>query len=265
MRRALLREGPRRGYTRCMPEDRPQPGLGGPLMFAALAVAGVLLAMLAVYVGTGLQDGFGDWDLHRIGRRLRRALPWALPLAAVAGVALRAYYASVLQLGASGMAVLWSVVRAFVHFPLFGMLALFAVMWGFARAAWDWAMTRWERDAGAVAPEPEIILPRWLGLPVWFMFLPFIAMKLPMESDIELPQTISTRRLLRWLPAMLAALCLFTGAVSEDTGERIDPYWLAAIASFWLADYLIVALRVAPVLRARRAVHAARRQESAAK
>jgi len=234
-----------------MPEVRPHPELGGRLVFAALAIAGALLAMLAVYVGTGLHDGFGDWDLHRLGRRFRRALPWALPLAALAGVLLHAYYARMLQPGPSGMVMLWSILRAFAHFPLYGTLMLLAALWGFALAGRDWVMIRWGHKVGAAAADAESILVRWLGPPLWFIGLPFIAAKLPMEGDLELPQTISRRRLLRWLPALLAVLFLLTDAVSEETGERVDPYWLTAMASYWLADYLVVALRVAPVLRAR--------------
>jgi hypothetical protein len=234
-----------------MPVDRPQPTLGRPIIFAALAVAGTLLAMIAVYAGTGLHDGFGDWGLHRIGRRFRHALPWALPLAAVAGVFLHAYYARMLRPGVSGVMMLCTVVRAFVHFPLYGMLALFAMLWAFVHAIVTGVSGRWLRGGGAVEDSASPFA-RWLGPPVWFIILPFIGMKVPMEGDMAVPETISRRRLLRWLPAVIALILLYTDAVSEETGERIDPYWLAAIASFWLADYLMVALRVAPVLRARR-------------
>jgi hypothetical protein len=213
--------------------------------------------MLSVYVGTGLHDGFGDWDLHRIGRRFRRALPWALPIAAVAGVLLHAYYARMLQPTAAGIGILWSIVRTFVHFPLFGMLGLLAILWGFVRAAWQRVMIRLGRESPAAAEDAESIVARWVGLPLWFILLPLIVAKMPVESDMRLPQTMSRRRLLRWLPAVFALLFFYTDAVSEETGERIDPYWLAAVASFWLADYLMVALRVAPVLRARRVLSSA--------
>ena len=236
-----------------MPEDRSDAELGGPLFFAALAVAGVLLAMLAIYVGTGLYDGFGDWGLHRIGRRFRRALLWALPLAAVGGILLHRYYARMLQPGVSGTVVVWGIARAFVHFPLYGMIAMLAVVWGFALAGWNWIAIRWGRNAGETDEDFESISLRWLALPLWFALLPFIGTKLPIGTRWEFPQTVSPRRLLRWLPAVIATLMLFTDASSEETGERVDPYWLAAFASFWLADYLMVALRVAPVLRARRA------------
>ena len=236
-----------------MPDDRPQPELGGRLVFAALALAGTILAMLAVYVGTGLHDGFDDFGLHRIGRRFRRALPWALPLAALAGVLLQAYYARLLRQGKPGADILWSIVRAFAHFPLYGMLALLAFMWCMVIAGWRLVLIRWQRKSAAAPEDSESLFLRWLGPPVWFIALPFVVMKMPMEGDFKFPQVISRRRLLRWLPAILALVFLATDAVSEDTGERVDPYWLAAVASFWLADYLMVALRVAPVLRARRA------------
>lgn len=222
-----------------------------PLAGAALGVAGLLLAMLAVYVGTGLHDGFGDWDLHRLGRRLRRALIWALPLAVLGGLLLHAYYERLLQGGVSGWVSLGSVLRAFAHFSLFGALALFAMMWSFVIVGWELLARLWRRREAAPAGA-EGLLQSWIGPPVWFIVLPFIMLKLPMEGDIELPQTVSRRRLLRWLPALLALIFMYTDAVSEDTGERIDPYWLTLAASFWLIDYLIVAFQVAPELRARR-------------
>lgn len=222
-----------------------------PIAAGALGVAGLLLAMLAVYVGTGLHDGFGDWDLHRLGRRLRRALIWALPLAGVGGLLLHTYYERLLRGAASGWVILGSVLRAFAHFPFFGALALFAMMWSFIVAGWRLLARLWRRgDPALDDPDPE--LQRWIGPPVWFIMLPFSMLKVPMEGDLELPQTVSRRRLLRWLPALIAMIFLYTDAVSEDTGERIDPYWLTLAASVWLIDYLIVAFQVAPELRARR-------------
>lgn len=247
----------RSGYTLRMPEGRTNPELGGPLVFAALAVSGTLLAMLAVYVGTGLHDGFGDWDLHRIGRRFRRALLWALPVAAVAGILLHAYYRRLLGQSGPGIGMVWSVVRVFAHFPLYGMLVLLATLWCIVPACWRLVSSLRRRSAGAAEEEHESIFGRWLGPPLWFIMLPAVVLKLPSEGNMEIPETVSRRRLLRWLPAVLALLLLSTNAVSEDSGERVDPYWLAALASFWLADYLMVALRVAPVLRARRAASTA--------
>jgi hypothetical protein len=227
------------------------------LACAALAMAGVVLALLAVYIGTGLHDGFGDWDLHRIRRRFRRALPWAVPLAGLGGYLLWRFYERMLQPEQSGLVILVAIVRAFAHFPLFGALALLALVWGFAATLGKVALhlAKW----GSLGDEGdgESMFERWLGPPVWFMFMPFIALKLPMEGDMEIPDTVSRPRLLRWLPAVLALILLFTDASDGDTGERIDSYMLAAFAGFWLADYLIVALRITPLLRARERAGAA--------
>lgn len=226
-----------------------EPPLGGPVIFVGLAIAGTLLAMLCIYAGTGLLDGFRDWDLHRIGRRLRGALPWALPLAGLGGLLLHAYYRRLLAPGTSGWVVLLAIPRAFAHFMLFGALALVATLLGFALAFGRALLRRWQRLPCAEAEESLPL--RWLGVPVWFVVLPFVAMKLPLKGDMELPATISRRRLLRWLPAVLAMTLLWVGAEGEDSGKRVDPYAMAALASFWLADYLIVMQRIAPILRAR--------------
>ena len=45
------------------------------------------------------------------------------------------------------------------------------------------------------------------------------------------------------LPWLIACVFLWVGAESEDTGDRVDPYWLTAVASIWFADYLMVAFR----------------------
>lgn len=236
------------------PPQTVEPAIGSQLLWAGIAAGGLILAMLAVYVGTGLHDGFSDWDLHRLGRRLRRSLPWSLPLAVVAGLLLRGYYLGLLRGSRSGWGMLWSVARAFAHFPFFGMLALLAMMWGFLAAGGRLLPRLWRKAARKpLPPQNEApVLERWLAVPLWFIMLPFIVLKLPMEGNIAIPQSISLRRLLRWLPAMLALLFLYTDAYSEDSGERVDPYWLTAFAALWLGDYLLAALRLAPVLRARR-------------
>ena len=127
----------------------------------------------------------------------------------------------------------------------------------FVLAGWRLLARLWHRRGPA--PEgADASLQSWIGPPVWFIVLPFIMLKVPMEGDMELPETVSRRRLLRWLPALIAMIFMYTDVVSEETGERIDPYWLTLAAGFWLIDYLIVAFQVAPELRARR-----RREQSA--
>ncbi len=132
------------------------------------------------------------------------------------------------------------------------MLALLGVMAGFAWLGLQWCRRRFLGAPPERADERTSLPERLIGVPVWFIMLPFIASDAPMEGDMTLPKTVAQRALLRWLPFILAGIALWTGAVSEDSGERVDPYWLAVGATAWLADFLIVALRVGPVLRARR-------------
>jgi len=216
----------------------------------AAVAAGTALALLGVYAGLGLHDGFGDWDLHRVGRRFLRYLPWVLALSALGGALLRSYYERLLAGKPSGLGVLGTIVRAFAHFPLYGGVALFSIMFGFA--ALGLRSLRHRLLGGETPGTSDEALTGWLGPPIWFIIMPFDLMGVEGEGDVDLPETVSTRRMLRWLPAVLAMLMLWTGATSEDSGERVDPYWLAAFASFWLSDYLAVAWLVSPVMIARR-------------
>jgi hypothetical protein len=233
------------------------PELASRSRFMAAAVAGAALAMLGVYAGLGFHDGFGDWDLHRVGRRFFRYLPWIVCLSAFGGALLRGYYAALLTGKPTGLGVLWTIVRAFAHFPLYGGVALLSVMIGFAGLG---LRALRHRFLGGEAPgTTDDAVAAWIGPPIWFIIMPFnlMGIKGETDSDVDLPETISTRRLLRWLPAVLAMLMLWTGAVSEDSGERVDPYWLAAFASYWLGDYLAVAWLVSPVMIARRRIRPA--------
>lgn len=218
----------------------------------AAVLAGAALAMLGVYAGLGLHDGFGDWDLHRVGRKFLRVLPWIVCLSALGGALLHRFYARALSGKPSFRVIAWTVVRAFTHFPLFGGVALFAAMLGLADLGLRAARHRF--FGGGPPGTSDDALSRWLGPPIWFIIMPFNLMGIDAESDsdVELPDTVSTRRLLRWLPAVFAMLLIWTGAVSEETGERVDPYWLSAFASYWLGDYLAVAWLVSPVMIARR-------------
>jgi hypothetical protein len=230
-------------------ETSPEHELASRAHFMAAALAGAALAMLCIYIGLGFHDGFGDWDLHRVGRKFRRVLPWVLGLSLPFGALLRGFYAHLLSGKPTGPAILWSVVRAFVHFPLYGAVALISVMAGFA--VLGLSALRFRLRGGAPPQAADDAVASWIAPPTWFIVLPFNLLGLPNEGDVELPETVSTRRLLRWLPAALAMLMLWTGAVSEDSGERIDPYWLAAAACYWLGDYLAVAWLVSPIMIAR--------------
>ena len=241
---------PRAATLVAVQDSSSEPQLGSRARFMAAALAGAAMAMLCIYAGLGLHDGFGDWDLHRVGRRFQRALPWVLCLSLPAGALMRGFYAHLLSGKPTGPAILWSVVRAFAHFMLFGAVILLAVMAGFSFVALRAVYLRFR---GREVPKiDDDAVSRWLGPPMWFIVLPFSMLGLPNEGDMELPETVSTRRLLRWLPAIFAMVMVYTGAVSEETGDRVDPYWLAAAASYWLGDYLAVAWLVSPVMIARR-------------
>lgn len=237
------------------------------LLSVGLAAAGMLLAMLAVYLGTGLHDGFGDWELHRIGRRFRRYFPYALLLAAGIGLVLHVYYEHAVRATPAPWTLLISVPRAFVHFALFGMVALLAFMGLFAWRGLAWLARKLrvvQQQEGLSSGEiSERIVRSGITLPLWFMLFPMAALSgAEFSGDSKLGEEIAEgmrqprlkhlkRRMLTLLPWLIACVFLWVGAESEDTGNRVDPYWLTAVASFWFADYLIVALRVVPALRAR--------------
>lgn len=231
-------------------ETSPEHELASRAHFIAASLAGASLAMLCIYAGLGLHDGFGDWDLHRIGRKYFRALPWVLGLSIPGGALLRGFYVHLLSGKPTLLAVLWSIVRAFVHFMLYGAVALMAVMAGFV--VLGLSTLRFRLRGGEPPQTVDDTVVSWIGPPIWFIVLPFNLLDLPNEGDVELPETVSTRRLMRWLPAALAMLMVWAGAVNEESGERVDPYWLAAAACYWLGDYLAVAWFVSPIMIARR-------------
>ena len=237
------------------------------LLAVGLGAAGMVIAMLAVYVGTGLHDGFGDWELHRLGRRLRRYLPYALLLAAGMGLMLHAYYTALIRATPAGWTMLISIPRAFIHFALFGLVALlaFAMVFACRGLAWLGRLLRLLRDPGGKrwAGWSKRIIRSGISLPLWFILFPMGAFGAAVSVDSRLVEEISEgvrepglgnlrRRMLALLPWVIACVFIWVGAESEDSGDRVDPYWLTAVASIWFADYLMVAYRVVPALRARR-------------
>lgn len=242
------------------------------LLAAGLATVGMVVAMLAVYVGTGLHDGFDDWDLHRLGRRFRRYFPYALLLAAAMGLLLHSYYSAVLRSTPAPWTLLISIPRAFIHFALFGSVALFAFVALFAWRGFDAVGRKLGAAKGAEHPSPgkpfdERIIQTGIALPLWFMLFPITVMTKgdaawDVEEGSKLAEDINRslrkpglktlkHRMIGLLPWLVACVFVWVGAESEDTGNRVDPYWLTAFASIWFADYLLVAFRVVPVLRAR--------------
>lgn len=228
----------------------PEPPLGSPVQFALLALGGAALAHLAVWLGCSLRDGgLMDGAAQVLGKKLLSQAWWRLPGVLLMGAFLHRFYAALLSPGQRAWPMLWGIARAFIHFALFGMVALFGFMLGAAVMGYRHLARKRPK------PRPEdgpTLIERWVGVPIWFIILPLTLAGAKNEGDMTLPVTVARRALLRLLPALLACVYFWTRATSEDTGEHVDPFWLSAFASFWLAEFLVVALRVTPVLRARR-------------
>lgn len=110
---------------------------------------------------------------------------------------------------------------------------------------------------GVRAPHTSIVR-RGGAAPIWFFGFPLAAMGMPITHDdgesVEIPSPDKMGRscLLKWAPWLLTDIWFWTGAVSEDTGERVDPRWLFAAAFYWFADFLIVAYPILPSFKSRR-------------
>ncbi len=243
------------------------------LLAVGLAMAGMTIAMLVVYVGTGLHDGFDDWDLHRLGRRFRRYFPYALLLAAGLGLLLHSYYSSVIRATPAPWTLLISIPRTFIHFAFIGFVVLFAFMALLARQCYKWIVRKLRcandpKDLATDRAFHDPILHTGIAMPMWFMLFPITTMSRDgaaweMDDDSELAEDVSRslrmpglntmkHRMLSLLPWLVASALLWVGAESEETGNRVDPYWLTVFASFCFADYLLVAFRVVAMLRVRR-------------
>lgn len=222
------------------------------LTAAALGVAGVLLAYAAIYIGIGIQDGFGDWDLHRTGRRLRRMNSMLICAAAIAGPFILNSYHRMMEGRARPWDFLHGVARALVHLPLWSMSIFLTIVLWWITLPLKWLVARLSRSLGASAV-PSKTMP---DIPILFLSFPFILAGVPIKTTNEDEEEVllsssdrlTTRRLLKWLPWLITGIVFWTGAVGEDSGERIDPRWLFAAASYWFADLLIVACQVAPAL-----------------
>lgn len=223
------------------PVDDAAP-LRSALLCAACALGGLVIALAGVYAGTGWLDGFTDWDVQRLGRRFLRALPWAAPLAAVAGVLLHAYYRLLLARRYPTWLALLGAARAFALFPLIGLALLFAFLLALALGI---ASLIGNKLLG-LPTVPDNLLERLIGPPLWYLTLPFTLLGLENQGSMRIPQRVGRARLLRWLPFLIGLLLLWCGAESKHGHQRVDPHWLAVAAAGWFIDYLIVLAYVVP-------------------
>jgi hypothetical protein len=231
-----------------------EPGLGLPLDAGRIFVVAAVLAAVGVVAGTAWHDGLFSGATEVVARRLLKQSWWRLPGALLLGVLVHHFYRDLLdperaQRHQARVSVV-AVVRLFVHFAFFGCLVLFGFMFGGAAMAVN-ALRGRKTPEGHTTP-----VERWAGVPLWFLILPFVVMGTKMDGDMTLPATVPQKALLRqWLLAMVPILMMWSGATDEG-GDRTDPAWIAAFATYWLGDWLYVALRVVPIMRARRGLSA---------
>lgn len=212
-----------------------------------MGVVGMLLAMTTVWLGTGWLDGFqvrsSTW---LIGHFSLYGLGWLI-VSAITGMLIYGFYWAAVNQQYAGWVGLFAVIRAFVLFPWLGAAMLFAGLGGVLWAAGEFVIERILRGPTELRTEP--LVSQLLVVPVWVMALPFTLLKLESDGSVDIPQRVSPARLWKWFPALYLLLLLAPGMESEATGERVHPDWLAAMAGYWLADWLAIAFWVIPKLR----------------
>ena len=119
------------------------------------------------------------------------------------------------------------------------------------------------RRASAREALPEPLKPLLL-VPIWFIVFPFTVLKIrsrglgPAGDSLDAAPPDGFRDLRDHVLDLHG---------KRESGKRVSPYGLAVAATFWLADYLIVALRVMrparPPLASGEVWRAARRGSSA--
>ena len=213
-----------------------------------------MLALVCIWIGTGWLDGFHRPDTQWLGRKFAALAPWAIAIACVAGPLIRWSYGFTTRGTLSPVGLLVAIPRAFAVFPLYGFIILLGLLLCGLVALSLWGLSRVLRLVGATglahALRPRAGLFEWIALPIWMIVFPFTLAK--PEGELPLAQMESLHRRMLWLlPVLLAFIVFWTGAVSEDTGDRVDPFWLAAGAAYGLSDFRIVARQVIPRLHAR--------------
>jgi len=207
---------------------------------------GAVVACAVIYAATGGMDGFGDPEVWALKRRFLRRLPWLLAAALPLGCLLSRMHRAALDAAPGetrgGFWLLLAIPRIFLHFPFYGMILLFQVVWIVLRIA---GRKLWARFAGRPWPLDDV--KGWMEEAFLLRFLVGSLVHLSGDADAERDtlnrgRTLETLRFLGYLPILLAALALWTGATSEDSSERVDPWLLALAATVWLGDFLLVFL-----------------------
>lgn len=219
------------------------------LICIGLAVAGVLLAMADIWIGSGLLDGFHSRDVAALRWRYQNVLPFALLLATLGGVFLFVYYDAALARRHAGWVVLFGIARAFAMFMFLGFGLIFAFLLAPLGALVEFIVLRWrgkqpEADQASAAKTLIVAL-------LWVMMLPFSLLGVESEGEIDIPLDSAPRGLAAVIPLALLLLLFGPGFESEATGDRVDVLWLTAFAGYCLADCAIVLGFVVPRLELR--------------
>jgi hypothetical protein len=169
---------------------------------------------------------------------LRREALWSLPAAVAAALLLRLVYAHALA-GRWALPALLGIPRTFLVFPLVSWLSFLTVSGALLSHPWKLLRAR----LGGAPPPPKLddVMDRCFAWVVWYGFLPLlVANRKPRAAD-GLPAVVPMRALL-WRFLLFFPLC-FVLAHEEERPMRY-----AGALGLLFADYLVVALRVAPAV-----------------
>lgn len=218
------------------------------VLCASLGVAGLLLAMLVIWLGVGVLDGFLGREQSHVQARLLRYLPLTVILSAFGGVMLYSYFEAALAKRARTGVVLVGVVRAFALFPFLGFGLLFAFMAGMVEAPLRWAGHRLRGRRATGDDARASVAGRLLVAMLWVLVLPFSLLGIESEGDVEIPLDSVPWGVHAVLPLVMVLMLLAPGFESEATGERVDVLWLLGFATLCIADGAVVLGMVVPRL-----------------
>lgn len=231
--------GVQQGMTR-IPANRPS--LAGPLAL----MLGLLLAQGVIYLSTGWRDGFQDPGVWALKRHFLRLLPWTLALAAATGWVLEVVHGRWVGQPPGTPLAGWPwlpvLARLFLHFPFYGFIVLFQFM-GILAGGLFRGLAAKARGQAPPAPAKDAVDGGFMdSTALWMMLGPLAGTK-----DTE-GRTLSfgpigaelIHRAPRLFPFLLLALWVWTGAEGEDSGERVNAFWLSLAGMVWLGDFLLL-------------------------